>query len=90
MLSFPRFGHVSEPRGLTRDDVEKAALPTVVRVVFQQGKVASAEVAASSGNPDLDRRLVKCNLDIPGDLTATVTDRTLLSPFDWSRLSLWK
>jgi TonB family protein len=64
---------------------EPAATPTVLRVKFSRGAVKTVEVAASSGNRDLDRLAANCWINVPPDLSAPVQDGyTMVFPVDWS------
>jgi TonB family protein len=70
---------------LTKDDFARATLATVMKVRYVRGAVASATVMASSGNPDLDQRLVQCFENLDPDVTADVPDQTMVFPAPWTR-----
>jgi len=56
------------------DELKKAPLHAVVRVHFEHGAVSSATLVGTSGDPDLDPRVVACYRSMSADLTADVPD----------------
>jgi TonB family protein len=54
----------------SRDEIRESNLHTVVRVHFSNGAVSSAIIVASSGFPDLDRKVGSCYAQLPPELTA--------------------
>jgi TonB family protein len=56
----------------SRDEIRQATLRTVVRIHFSNGTVGSVAIVASSGFPDLDRRVADCYAQVPPELTAAI------------------
>jgi hypothetical protein len=56
------------------DELKKAPLHAVVRVHFANGIVTDATLAGTSGDPDLDPRVVACYRNMPRELTAAAPD----------------
>lgn len=74
---------------ISKGDLDLAVRPTIVRIQFAQGTVASVSAVASSGNPDLDQRIVVCYQNLDPELAATVVgDQKMLIPVDW-KLAGW-
>ncbi len=60
--------------GEAYDEVKKTPLHAVVRIHFSGGAIESATLAGSSGNPDLDTRVLACYRGIAREYTTNIPD----------------
>jgi protein TonB len=69
----------------TRDALKSATLSTVLKVQFAHGAVTNVAAVASSGNPDLDQRVVVCYQNLAPELAETVGEQSVLIPVSWTK-----
>jgi TonB family protein len=74
---------VSAAAPLTADDLALAPYATVLRIRYVKSKIASVALTASSGNPELDRRIMECFEKMAPSYTLDVADGEELIPVAW-------